>query len=195
MYKLWRIVLVGVLFFSCSTDQQPSPSSLDGQAEQPPGYEQLFTRFFQPTCGISACHSGPSAVAGLAFDDAQSSLNALRDGVAFNEQAKKDNLKLVNVGSADDSYLLNKLEWSKESLEANGYGAQMPMGGFQGAGPKTLSAIRMWIDAGAPLEGADFELDSAQLDPTENYVDCAGTTEEELRACFPAAPSLSPRPV
>ena len=33
--------------------------------------------------------------------------------------------------------------------------------------------------------GADFEVDEANSDE-ENYVACDGTTEEELRACFPA---------
>ncbi len=156
-----------------------------GTSGSAPGYKQLHEAIFAPNCANSACHGGELGIGGLSFEGLESSYAALIDIAPTNSLAQKDGLKRVAPGNSEGSFLVRKLAWNSDQLNTHGYGAAMPMASFPAPGPKSLEAIRQWIDAGAPMDGADFEVDEANSE-VDNYVSCDGTTEDELRACFPA---------
>lgn len=155
-----------------------------------PGFAQLHHRIFeQPSCSSMACHGGERGIAGLSFDDPQAAYDRLVSGAPTNSPAASAGMKLVDPGAPDNSFLLTKLEASVEALAEAGHGAPMPMTGSR-LGPQSLAAVRAWIQAGAPYEGADFEpdfLEGSGLD--EAYVQCDAADEAGLRDCFEAVPS------
>ena len=134
------------------------------------------------------CHGGADALANLSFDTLEGSYAALIETAPINGQAQLDGLKRVAPGSPEASLLYLKITESADTLAQQSYGAPMPMNADQVPGPKSRQAIHDWISAGAPLEGSDIEADWVTAGDVENYVPCSGTTEEELRACFPSEP-------
>jgi hypothetical protein len=174
---LW--LLVG--FLHCT-------SSDESLSQGPPGYSQLYEQVLKPGCGQSVCHGGSEAIANLSFDTLEGSYGSLVDTLPINGQAQLDGLHRVKAGQPDTSLLYLKLVENAESLAEKSYGAPMPMNAELLPGPKSRAAIHDWIEAGAPMNGADFEADWVAAGADENYIACMGQTEEELRACFPAEP-------
>lgn len=178
--KIPALPLVGALLvsLSCTAEPEPEPTV--------PGFRQLNESVFQVQCATAACHSGPG-IAGLSFDDTETAYEHLINGDPVNAPAHFDGMSLVVPGDLDNSFLLAKLTMSQSELGAHGYGNTMPMAATEIPGPNSLQAIRDWIDAGAPLDGAAVEAD---LQPTQDdaYVDCDATTEAEMQACFGEPP-------
>lgn len=152
-----------------------------------PGFVQLHDQILSTSCSAEACHSGPG-IAGLSFDDPAAAYEHLLEGRPVNAAAADAGLLLVDPGSPDNSFLLRKLEASQQELTEAGLGGFMPLGATEVPGPRSLAAVRSWIEAGAPYEGADFEADFVEAEDQGVYVECDATDEEGMQECFGPAP-------
>ena len=103
--------------------------------------DELQASVFTPSCGFTACHSGPTGgalPAGLNLSSADASFANLV-GVASLQQPA---LSRVAAGDPDNSYLVQKVEGTAAS------GSRMPLGG--GALDQALiDDLREWISNGA----------------------------------------------
>ncbi|MDA0336177.1 MAG: hypothetical protein O2782_13515 [bacterium] len=100
---------------------------------------QLSSDIFTPKCATSGCHSGGSPAQGMSLTSAN--VAAATIGVA---SAQVANLKRIDPGNPDGSYLLQK-------VRGTGAGSQMPLGGA----PLSASEIQLivdWVSAGAPVQ-------------------------------------------
>lgn len=159
-----------------------------------PGYRQLHAKYFSKLggCAQGSCHSGSKGISGLSFSDVEASYKQLVGVAATNDQAAKDGVARVTAKKADASLLYLKLAQTNAALGSKHYGQRMPLGGEGSPGPQTLAAIKRWIDAGAPLEGADFTADVVDTSAQDTtWVKCAATDEAGLRKCL--APEPSPK--
>lgn len=99
-------------------------------------FQSIQDNVFTPIC--TKCHIGAGAPEGLQLDAAHS--YALLVGVPSTEQP---NVKRVNPGNPDSSYIVLKLQGSSGIT-----GARMPFGGPY-LPQSTIDVIRQWISAGA----------------------------------------------
>lgn len=117
--------------------------ALNGQPPAPPApsvtLTQLQTTIFTPIC--SGCHTGGgnSLPSSMNLSNAAATFAAIV-GVASTQQPT---LQRVNPGSADNSYLVRKIEGT-----AGITGARMPFGGAP-LDPALIANVRAWISAGA----------------------------------------------
>jgi hypothetical protein len=161
-------------------------SSHDRDDRDAPGFVQLHESIFMASCAQEACHSGPG-IAGLSFDDASEAYDRLVDGDPVNGAALQAELRLVDPGHPERSFLLDKLERDPDELISLGFGAPMPLSAHEVPGPKSLEAIRTWIAAGAPYDGESFVADFEEAHHG-SHVECDATDEAGLRACFGPEP-------
>ena len=154
-----------------------------------PGFRQLHASVFDKSCASSACHSGEKGVANLSFSDVESAYEHLLGSQPTLGSATLGGLGLVVPGEPEKSLLYLKMARKAEELEAQDLGAAMPIATGQKAGPKTLDAIRRWIEAGAPLDGAGVEADWEDADEVDLYTTCEAEDEEGLRACLGPNPN------
>ena len=122
-------------------------SSFDGGSSPPPppppppaafgpNFSEIQAAVFTPDCATSNCHAGANPAANLNLEEANS--YTMLVGVASEQDA---NLKRVDPGNPDSSYLVQKLEGTA------GAGQQMPPGN---ALPQAdVDVIRQWITDGA----------------------------------------------
>jgi hypothetical protein len=128
-----------LLVMSCSSDTPfEAANNTPPQNNTLSKFSEIQAQIFTTTCALSGCHDGSSLV---------TSLN-LSSGKAYNalvnvNSAEKPNLKLVNPGNSDDSYLIHKLTGNDIA------GLQMPYGGTPLL-KATIDSIARWIDDGAP---------------------------------------------
>lgn len=181
----WRLLVAAVVAAGLIACGEQGEEPEDKQA---PGYRQLHAEIFSKSCSAGACHGGGQGLAGLNFSEADAAYERLIDGEPVNGPAHQADLKLVVPGDVDSSYLYKKLSQSNASLNDDGLGARMPLTGER-LGPNSLEAVSMWIEAGAPLDGADFEADFVSQDDEEAYVDCDADDEQGMRECFEPPPS------
>ena len=106
-------------------------------------FQSIQEHVFTPVCTV--CHAGGAAPQGLRLDAANS--HAMLVGVPSNEVSS---VLRVAPGRPDDSYLIQKLEGRAA------VGARMPLGGPY-LDSATITVIRQWIAAGAPLAVAPQE--------------------------------------
>lgn len=118
--------------------------TLDGEAPSPPPppavtLTQLQATIFTPIC--SGCHTGGGASlpSSMNLSSASASFAAIV-GVASTQQPS---LQRVNPGSADDSYLVRKIEGAPGIT-----GGRMPLGGAP-LDATLIANVRAWIAAGA----------------------------------------------
>lgn len=100
-----------------------------------PTLESIQENIFTPKC--TQCHSGSGAPQGLNLKKGQAEGNLV--GVASGEVP---DLKRVDPGNPDDSYLIHKLEGTQD------VGSRMPIGGSP-LSQEQIDAIRQWIADGA----------------------------------------------
>ena len=182
--------LVGCgLLTGCATETKaPTPTAKVSDA---PGYRQLHAKYFSKLggCAASSCHGGTKGISGLSFANADASYKQLLGVTPINSEAAKAGLLRVKAGKPSESLLFLKLTASPAVLSAKHYGAAMPIGGEGAPGVKSREAIQKWIEAGAPLEGADFTADIAESEDAKAlWIPCAAKDESGLRACLGPAP-------
>ena len=183
MVKRFVVGVATLGLVACSSDDS---SSDEGSSSDVPGFRQLHEQIFASACAQDACHSGPG-IAGLSFDDVDAAYEHLVGGTPTNGSASSAGLSLVKAGDPDGSFLLKKLSTPGADLTAMGMGAAMPVGALQVPGPNSIEALRQWISAGAPMDGAAFEADFTDS-MEDHYVDCTATDPEGMQACFGPAP-------
>jgi hypothetical protein len=121
----------------------------------------------------------------LSFSDPEVAYARLIDGVPSSGVAEVAGYKLVVPGHPEQSLLFRKLHDGKADLAAADLGAPMPLAGTETPGPKALDAVRRWVEAGAPFEGASFEADwLSASEADEKYVRCEAQDEAGMRDCF-----------
>ena len=152
-------------------------------ATQAAGYRQIHEKIITPSCALPSCHAAPVS-GGLDLVDVDSSYAALVDVAPSNFQAAQKGMVRVKPGDPDASFLFQKVFSSSPELAAEALGAAMPLGAVEALGPRSLSAVRSWILAGAPMEGIDFEADSASRNEENAYVVCDAEEAGAMRDCF-----------
>lgn len=143
----WLFAAAGALLAACSgdgrgLDENGRPLGEVAGGDLVPTIESIQDHVFTPRCSI--CHAGAAAPRGLQLTDAETSYTLLV-GVPSSEFPA---LLRVDPASADDSYLIHKLEGTQE------VGERMPRGGPY-LDDDTIAVIRTWIDDGAPPPGTD----------------------------------------
>ena len=107
----------------------------------PPGLTlaQLSVEIFTPRCATSGCHSGTNPSLGLSLEEDRIA------GELINVESRGSDLKLVDPGNPEGSYLLLKVRG------ADGIsGSRMPPSRF--LSEEEIEKIRSWIASGAPVQ-------------------------------------------
>lgn len=198
MMNYFRIILALAAF---SVSACATKASSDGGADAGststvgvPGYRQLHAKYFSTAggCASSSCHGGDKGIASLSFQDVDKSYKMLVGTTPTNDDAASAGLMRVKAGKPDESLVYLKLSASAADLLTKHYGATMPIGGEGSPGPKTLTAIKKWIEGGAPMEGDDVEVDTADLSAANTqWTTCAASDPSGLKACL--MPELDPK--
>ncbi len=105
-----------------------------------PTLDQIQGAIFTPDCATAGCHNATTQAAGLSLADADTSFAELVD--EFSGQNGQSNVKLVDPGNPDASYLIRKLEGA-----AGITGNRMPPG--TPLPQSEIDVIRQWITDGA----------------------------------------------
>ena len=125
------VILAGAA--ACRSDSSTGP---DDPATLTPTLSSIQTHVFTPSC---ASHHGPSfAEAGLDLSAGRSFANLV------NVPSTQVGLNLVTPGSAENSYLIHKMDGRPGIV-----GRQMPIGQLP-LSAEEIAVIARWIDAGAP---------------------------------------------
>jgi len=132
----------------------PAPAALseaeqrtcDGEGEL--SFTSIYEKVFATSCAFSSCHSTERHKGGLALGSREEAYEALVGIAPVNEVALAADLLRVDPGKPENSFLLKKL-----GVPGPGEGNRMPANSSQPLSEATVSAIREWILAGAPLEG------------------------------------------
>ena len=166
-------------------DDMPDPTTAGDPLVDPPGFRALFEGYINPQCAQEACHGGPRGIAGLRLVELEEAYTQLIDQPPTNAPSSEMGLRRVTPGAPEMSLLWRKLIDPESILNAQGWGAAMPMSGGLAPGEQTRAAILAWIEGGAPLEGSTPMMLDAQA-PTigEQYVTCEAEGVEEMRRCF-----------
>ena len=158
-----------------------------------PGYLQLHEALFVPSCASASCHGGPIAVGALSFDDPEEAFAHLVDDEPAAAAARDAGLRLVTPGDPSSSFLYRKLADTAEDLTADGLGGPMPLA-QPAVGSEAVEAVRAWIAAGAPYDGAALVLSQdAEPEVVPEYVACDATDDAGLRACLGESPAATLR--
>lgn len=107
-------------------------------------YHELQHYIFDKSCVNTACHGAPTNSGGLNLVYENSYQNLVGQ-TPHNPAAAAADMKLVDAGNPDNSFLITKLMGS----EAVALGQRMPFGQGKLHDAK-IAAIRTWITAGAP---------------------------------------------
>jgi hypothetical protein len=106
----------------------------------------IYTNIFQTSCGLSGCHDGSASYPTL---NGENTFQNIVNGDVQNLQADNAGLKLIIPNDSDNSFLYQKINFNNSSHQ---YGSPMPPGGLV-VTSDAIEFVRLWIEAGAPLEG------------------------------------------
>jgi len=102
-----------------------------------PRLSSIQSNIFTPKCTV--CHGGSNPAAGMSLEDGQAFAQLVSTKRSFDPEIR------VVAGSADDSFIIDKLE---NNNLGGSRGDRMPLGGPYLALDQ-IQVIRDWIDAGA----------------------------------------------
>ena len=118
--------------------------SMDGGEVELPSTDitlvQISDQIFSQSCAFNGCHGGGAPAANMSLE--AESVAAEIIGVASTQLA---NLKRVDPGNPEGSYLLKKLRGDSDIVNS-----QMPLGSV--LSDEQIEMIREWIAGGAPIE-------------------------------------------
>ena len=142
MMKITQCMLLtaALLWAGCGGDDStvgPDESAVEGSRTEATLAE--VSEVFAVSCAFSGCHSGEQPAAGLSLEG---DFAGRIVGVASEQRS---DLKLVDPGNPDKSYLLIKVRGDDEMISQ-----QMPPGSPLSA--EQVEIIRAWIAVGAPTE-------------------------------------------
>ena len=106
---------------------------------QGPTLAQLSAEIFTPRCATSGCHSGTDPSRGLSLEEDRIARETI------NVDSKGSDLKLVDPGNPEGSYMLLKVR-GDEGIS----GSRMPPSRSLSA--EEIEKIRSWIASGAPVQ-------------------------------------------
>ena len=135
--RLSLLLTAVLLWASCGGDDStvgPDESAVEGSRTEATLAE--VSEVFAVSCAFSGCHSGGDPAAGLSLEG---DFAARIVGVASEQRS---DLKLVDPGNPDKSYLLIKVRGDDEIISQ-----QMPPGNPLSA--EQVEIIRAWIASGA----------------------------------------------
>ena len=133
----WSLLLVAALLWAgCGGDDSTLGPDDDGEGTLTEATLAQVSGVFSVSCALSGCHSGGEPTADLSLEG---DFAARIVGVA---SGQRPDLKLVDPGNPDDSYLLIKVRGGDEIVSQ-----QMPPGRVLPA--EQVEIIRAWIASGA----------------------------------------------
>ena len=131
------LLVAALLWTGCGGDDSTlGPDGTDGEGTRTEATLAQVNEVFSVSCALSGCHSGGEPKADLSLEG---DFAARIIGVA---SGQRPDLKLVDPGNPDDSYLLIKVRGDDEIVSQ-----QMPPGGTLPA--EQVEIIRAWIASGA----------------------------------------------
>ena len=139
LLRLMRLslLLIAALLWACGSDDSTvGPDGSDGEDQLTEATLAQVSEVFAVSCVTSGCHSGGDPAAGLSLEG---DFAARIVGVASEQRS---DLKLVDPGNPDKSYLLLKVRGDDEIISQ-----QMPPGAPLPA--EQMEIIRAWIASGA----------------------------------------------
>ena len=134
------LLVAALLWVGCGSDDStvgPDESAVEGSRTEATLAE--VSEVFAVSCAFSGCHSGGQPAAGLSLEG---DFAGRIVGVASEQRS---DLKLVDPGNPDKSYLLLKVRGDDEIISQ-----RMPPGSPLSA--EQVEIIRAWIAVGAPTE-------------------------------------------
>lgn len=134
------LLVAALLWAGCGGDDStvgPAESAVEGSRTEATLAE--VGQVFAVSCAFSGCHSGGDPAAGLSLEG---DFAGRIVGVASEQRS---DLKLVDPGNPNKSYLLMKVRGDDEIISQ-----QMPPGAPLSA--EQVEIIRAWIAVGAPTE-------------------------------------------
>ena len=135
--RLSLLLTAALLWASCGGDDSTvGPDGSDGEGQLTEATLAQVSEVFAVSCAFSGCHSGGDPVAGLSLEG---DFAAHIVGVASEQRS---DLKLVDPGNPNKSYLLMKVRGDDEIISQ-----QMPPGNPLPA--EQVEIIRAWIASGA----------------------------------------------
>ena len=131
------LLVAGLSWAGCGGDDSTlGPDGTDGEGTLTEATLAQVSGVFSVSCALSGCHSGGEPTADLSLEG---DFAARIVGVA---SGQRPDLKLVDPGNPDDSYLLIKVRGDDEIVSQ-----QMPPGKVLPA--EQVEIIRAWIASGA----------------------------------------------
>jgi len=136
--KLFSILIISLLSIHCSDkitteDDLTSPQVQQNRLAK---FSELQKQVFNKSCATSGCHAGSNPQANLNLSEGNAFSNLVNVQSILNP-----NLKRVQPGNADASYLVKVLTWETD--------IKMPLGG-QKLSQNIIDSIKVWINKGAP---------------------------------------------
>ena len=137
LMRLSLLLTAALLWAGCGgEDSTVGPDGSDGEGQLTEATLAQVSEVFTVSCAISGCHSGGEPAAGLSLEG---DFAARIIGVA---SGQRPDLKLIDPGNPDGSYLLIKVRGDDEIVSQ-----QMPPGAPLPA--EQVEIIRAWIASGA----------------------------------------------
>ncbi len=135
----WMLLVAALSWAGCAGDDSTlGPDNSDGAGTLTAATLAQVREVFAISCAISGCHSGGEPAAGLSLEgDFATRIVGVASG-------QRPDLKLVDPGNPDGSYLLIKVRGDDEIVSQ-----QMPPSRTLPAGQ--VEIIRAWIASGAPV--------------------------------------------
>ena len=132
------ILFLFILVFVSACEHEQT--GMDPDMGLQPTLSSIQANIFTPSCALTGCHvAGTDFLPGsMPLENSTQSFNSLVD----EDSEERPELKRVDPGNSDDSYLVHKLEG-----RSNIIGDQMPLGGELST--EQIDVIKQWIDAGA----------------------------------------------
>lgn len=142
-YELLFTGLVFCVFLFPACTKEKRETIVTGSSSGPATLSSIQQDVFRLSCGTSGCHDNRATPAG--------NLDLTSTGRSYSHLVNRDsiqvaNLKLVNPGDPDTSYLMDKLRGTH--IAVGGLGVRMPQ--YAAAISETdITRIQDWIIAGA----------------------------------------------
>ena len=136
LMRLWLLLTAALLWASCGGEDSTVGPDGEGEGTLTEASLAQVSEVFAVSCVTSGCHSGGDPAADLSLEG---DFAARIVGV---DSGQRPDLKLVDPGNPDGSYLLIKVRGDDEMVSQ-----QMPPGAPLSA--EQVEIIRAWIASGA----------------------------------------------
>ena len=136
LMRLWLLLTAALLWASCGGEDSTVGPDGEGEGTLTEASLAQVSEVFAVSCVTSGCHSGGEPAAGLSLE------GDFADNIIGVDSGQRPDLKLVDPGNPDKSYLLIKVRGDDEIISQ-----RMPPGNPLPA--EQVEIIRAWIASGA----------------------------------------------